>query len=173
MENKKTNIKIKECTVYVTVSNGGFTEYHKNNEYVKYNENQIAEMFELEPLHYGTELEGANLTHTFNTYNWNAPFTFCGAYSGEVYDDTHSVVNIHLGGDARGNYSKPYICNDMEAIMLQSSFVTFELSNGEIFTIDSENSEAYFDLILEPYFIDFDKFLTIEQYNELKEKTNN
>ena len=169
----KTNIKIKNCTIFVTVANGEFVELHKNNDYIKYNESQIAEMFKLEPLHYGTELEGANLTHTFNTYNWNAPFTFCGAYNGEVYDETPSIVNIHLGGDARGNYSKPYVCNDMEAIMLQSSFVEFGLSNGEIITIDSENSEAYFDLTLDAYYINFDEFLTVEEYEELKEKNNN
>tara|TARA_R110000744_G_scaffold278349_1_gene390610 strand:+ start:47 stop:571 length:525 start_codon:yes stop_codon:yes gene_type:complete len=170
MENKKTNIKVKECTIFVTVANGEFAEYHKNNEHIKYNEEQTANLFELEPLHYGSELEGANLSETFNTYNWGAPFTFCGSYSGEVYDQTPSVVNMHLGGDARGNYSKPYICNDIEALFSQSAHVSFVLSNGEEFALDCENGEAYFDLMLDPYFIDFDQNITIEQYNELKEK---
>ena len=170
MNTQKTNIKIKNCTVNVQIANGDFCEYHTNNNYINYNESQIADMFELEPLHYGTELEGAKLLQTFNTYNWNAPFTFCGVYSGDVYDDTPCIVNIHLGGDARGNYSKPYICNDMECILLQNTHANFELSNGEFFTIDSENSEGYFDLILDPYYINFDEFLTIEQYEELKEK---
>lgn len=169
MENNNTNIKVKECTVFVMVANGEQAIYHKNNEFIKYSEEQTANLFELEPLHYGTELEGANLSETFNTYNWNSPFTFCGIYSGEIYDETPSVVNIHLGGDARGNYSKPYICKDIESIMLQNSSVDFELSNGEFFTIDCENSEGYFDLILDPYFIDFDKPLTIKEYEELKE----
>ena len=173
MKTENTNIKIKECTVYVMVANGELAEYHKNNEYTKYNEQQTAELFHLEPLHYGTELEGANLSETFNTCNWNAPFTFCGSYSGEIYDDAPSVVNIHLGGDVRGNYSKPYICNDVEALLLQNSFVEFELDNREIYTIDSDNSEAYFDLMLDPYYIDLDDYITQEQYNELKEKSNN
>jgi hypothetical protein len=57
--------------------------------------------------------------------------------------------------------------------MLQNAHVDFELSNGEFFTIDSENSEAYFDFILDPYFIDFDKPLTNEEYEELKELSCN
>ena len=170
MKTNKTNIKVKECTIFVMVANGESAEYHKNNEFTKYSEEQTADLFELEPLHYGSELEGANLSETFNTYNWGAPFTFCGSYSGEVYDQTPSVVNMHLGGDARGNYSKPYICNDIEALFSQSAHVSFVLSNGEEFALDCENGEAYFDLMLDPYFIDFDQNITIEQYNELKEK---
>jgi len=170
MKTENTNIKIKECTICVMVANGEFAEYHKNNEYKKYNEEQTAELFHLEPLHYGSELEGANLSETFNTYNWSAPFTFCGAYSGDFYDTTPSVVNIHLGGDVRGNYSKPYICNDVEALFSQTAYATFVLSNGDEFTIDSDNSEAYFDLILDPYYIDFDENITKEQYKELKDK---
>jgi hypothetical protein len=173
MNTKETNIKVKECTIFVSVGNGEFIEYHKNNNYKNYNEEQIVEMFELEPLYFSTELEGANLARHFNTFDWDAPFTFCGVYSGEIYDNTPSLVNIHLGGDPRGNYSKPYICNDMEAILMQNSFVTFELSNGETITIDCENSEAHFDLILDPYYIDFDKFLTIEEYEQLEENSNN
>jgi hypothetical protein len=173
MNTKETNIKVKECTIFVSVGNGELIQYHKNNKYKNYTEEQIVKMFGLESLYFSTDLEGANLAHTFNTYNWSAPFTFCGVYSGEVYDDTPGLVNIHLGGDARGNYSKPYICNDMEAIMLQSSFVEFELSNGETITIDSENSEAYFDLILDPYYIDFERNLTANEYEELKENNNN
>jgi len=173
MENKKTNIKVKECTIFVTVANGEFAEYHKNNEHIKYNEEQTANLFELEPLHYGSELEGANLSETFNTYNWGAPFTFCGSYSGEVYDQTPSVVNMHLGGDPRGNYSKPYICNDIEALFSQNSFVEFELDNGETYVIDCDNGEAYFDLLIDPHYIDLDDYITEAQYDELKEKSNN
>ena len=168
-----TDIKVKNVSIFVSVANGEFTEIYKNNEWKQYSEIETAKLFELEPLHYGSELEGANLSETFNTYNGNAPFVFCGVYSGEVYDDAPSVVNIHLGGDVRGNYSKPYICKDMEAIMLQSSFVEFELDNGETYVIDCDNGEAYFDLSIDPNYIDLDAYITEAQYNELKEKSNN
>ena len=175
--NKKTpvdtDIKVKNVSIFVSVANGEFTEIYKNNEWKQYSETETANLFELEPLHYGSELEGANLSETFNTCNGNAPFVFCGVYSGEVYDDTPSVVNIHLGGDVRGNYSKPYICNDLESLFLQNSFVQFELDNGETYVIDCDNGEAYFDLLIDPNYIDLDAYITEDQYNELKEKSNN
>ena len=168
-----TNIKVKNVSIFVGVANGEFTEIYKNNVWKQYSETETAKLFALEPLHYGTELEGANLSETFNTCNWNAPFTFCGSYSGEVYDVTPSVVNIHLGGDSRGNYSKPYVCNDLESLFLQDSFVEFELDNGEIYTIDCENGEAYFDLLIDPHYIDLYDYITEDQYKELKEKSKN
>ena len=168
MNTEKTNIKIKNAKIYVTGGNGESFLYHKNNEDIKFTESEIADIFDLEPLTFGNKLEGAKLDHTFNTYNHGAPFIFDGVYSGEIYDDTPSVINIHLGGDARGNYSRPYICDDIEPLLSQNSFLEIELSNGENFFMDCDNSEASFDLLIDPYFVDFNEPLTSEQYQELK-----
>ena len=54
---------------------------------------------------------------------------------------------------------------------MQNTFLDIELSNGEIYSFNCDNGEAYFDFdTFDPYYIDFDKVLTSEQINELKEK---
>lgn len=170
----KTDVKFKNVEISVICANGEIHTYHKNNEYKKYTEQEIASLFNLEPFHFATELDEINTTFkSFNTYNWGAPFTFCGVMGEDVYD-CPALVNIHLGGDARGNYSAPYICEEVDALLSQSSFLDIELTNGETFRFDCDNGEAYFNFdTFDAYWIDFDEPLTIEQLQELNDKNNN
>ena len=164
------NLKFKTVTIYVQGANGEMFEYHKNNEYKNTTKEDVIKIFDLEPLHYATNLENVNLGKSFNTYNWGAPFTLCGVAPEDIYDGV-ALVNIHLGGDARGNYSEPYICDEPEAIFSQTTYLDIELSDGQIFSFCCDNSEAYFDFdTLDPYYIDFDKNITKEQLEELTEK---
>ena len=164
------NLKFKTVTISVIGANGELHEYHTNNEYKNTTKEDVINIFKLEPLHYATNLEDVNLGESFNTYNWNAPFTLCGVASEDIYDGV-AIVNIHLGGDARGNYSEPYICEEPQAIFSQSAFLNVELSDGQIFSFDCDNSEAYFDFdTLDPYWINFDENVTKEQLEELTEK---
>ena len=166
------NLKFKNVTIYVIGANGEMFEYHKNNEYKNQSKEDIINIFKLEPLHYATVLDEENVGtfKSFNSYNWNAPFTLCGVAPEDIYEGV-ALVNIHLGGDARGNYSEPYICDEPEAIFMQNTFLDIELSNGEIYSFNCDNGEAYFDFeTFDPYYIDFNEVLTSEQINELKEK---
>ena len=168
-------VKFKTVSVYVTGANGEQHLYHENNEYKNRTKEDIIEVFKLEPLHYATHLDGVEVGtfKSFNTYNWGAPFILCGVMSEDICEGI-ALVNIHLGGDARGNYSEPYICEEPEAIFLQSSFLDIELSNGEVYSFDCDNSEAYFNFdTLDPYYIDFENELTQEQITELEDKNNN
>ena len=164
------NLKFKNVTIYIAGANGEMFEYHKNNEYKNTTKEDVINIFKLEPLHYASELEGNNFTTSFNTYNWSAPITLCGVAPEDIYDGV-ALVNIHLGGDVRGNYSKPYICEEPEALFSQSTFLDIELTNGDIFSFDCDNGEGYFDFdTFDPYHIDFDKNITKEQLEELTEK---
>jgi len=165
------NLRFKNVTIYVTGANGEMFEYHKNNEYKNTTKEDIINIFKLEPLHMTTYLEdNLNDMKAFNTYNWNAPITLCGVASEDIYSGV-ALVNIHLGGDARGNYSEPYICEEPEAIFLQSTFLDVELSNGEIFSFSCDNGEGYFNFnTFDAYYIDFDENITKEQLEELTEK---
>jgi len=167
------NLKFKTVTIYVTGANGEVFEYHKNNEYKNTTKEDIINIFKLEPLHMTTYLkDNLNDMKAFNTYNWRAPFTLCGVAPEDIYDGI-ALVNIHLGGDVRGNYSEPYICEEPEAIFSQSTFLDIELTNGDIFSFDCDNGEGYFDFdTFDPYYIDFDKEITVQQLNELKEKND-
>jgi len=165
-----TNLKFKNVTIYISGANGEQFEFHKNNEYKNTSKQDIINIFKLEPLHMANNLESSNFEKAFNTYNWGAPYIFDGVASEDIYEGV-ALVNIHLGGDARGNYSEPYICEEPEAIFLQQTFLDVELSNGDIYSFNCDNSEAYFDFkTFDPYYIDFDKELTEEQLEELKEK---
>jgi len=168
------NLKFKNVTIYVTGANGEVFEYHKNNEYKNQSKEDIIDIFKLEPLHMATYLEDSlNDAKSFNTYNWNAPITICGVAPEDIYSGV-ALVNIHLGGDARGNYSEPYICEEVDALFSQNTFLEIELTDGKIFTFDCDNGEGYFDFdTLDPYCIDFEKELTPEQLKELKEKKDN
>jgi hypothetical protein len=152
-------------------ANGEMYEYHKNNEYKNKTKEDIINIFKLEPLQMANVL-GDNLENpkSFNTYNWGAPFTFDGVAPEDIYNGV-AIVNIHLGGDVRGNYSEAYICDEPEAIFLQSSYLDIELTNGDIFTFDCDNGEAYFDFdTFDPYYVNFDENVTKEQLQELTEK---
>ena len=164
------NLKFKNVTIYVMGANGEMFEYHKNNEYKNTTKEDIINIFNLEPLYMATALDGYDLNDatSFNTYNWNAPITLCGVASKDIYDGI-AIVNIHLGGDARGNYSEPYICEEPEAIFSQNTYLDIELSNGEIYSFNCDNGEGYFDFeTFDPYYINFDEELTVEQLEELK-----
>ena len=165
------NLKFKNVTIYITGANGEMFEYHKNNEYKNTTKEDVINIFKLEPLHMTTYLEdNLNDMKAFNTYNWNAPITLCGVAPEDVYDGV-ALVNIHLGGDARGNYSEPYICEEPESIFMQSTFLDVELSNGETFSFSCDNESGYFDFdTFDAYYIDFDEDITKEQYEELTEK---
>jgi len=165
------NLKFKNVTIYVTGANGEMFEYHKNNEYKNTTKEDIINIFKLEPLHMTTYLEdNLNDMKAFNTYNWGAPFTLCGVAPEDIYSGV-ALVNIHLGGDVRGNYSEPYICEEPEAIFLQSTFLDVELSNGETFSFDCDNSEGHFDFdTFDPYYINFENEVTNDQLKELTEK---
>ncbi len=166
------NLKFKNVTIYISGANGNQFEYHKNNEYKNQSKKDIINIFNLEPLQMANVLEENNFNKAFNTYNWNAPYIFDGVASEDIYDGV-ALVNIHLGGDARGNYSEPYICEEPESIFMQNTFLDIELSNGEIYSFNCDNSEAYFDFdTFDPYWVDFDAVLTEEQVEELKEKNN-
>ena len=168
----KNEIKFKNVEISVVGANGEPHLYHKNNNYKNQSKEDVIDVFKLEPFYMATCLDGYELSNikTFNTYNWSAPFTLCGSMCEDVYDGI-AIVNIHLGGDARGNYSEPYICEEPEALLSQSSYLNIELTNGETYFFDCDNGEAYFDFeSFDPYWINFDEGLTIEQLNELKEK---
>ena len=170
---KKEQIKFKRVSTYVIGANGESHLHHENNEYKNKTEEEVANIFKLEPFYMATELDEVETTFkSFNTYNWGAPFTLCGVYPEEIYEGV-AIVNIHLGGDARGNYSKPYICEEVDAMLSQSSFLDIELSNGDTYNFDCDNGEAYFDFeTFDATYINFDIELTKEQLTELKEKND-
>ena len=167
------DLKFKNVTIYVQGANGEMFEYHKNNEYKNRDKKDIINIFKLEPLHMANVLDDISNMKSFNSYNWGAPYTFDGVACEDIYDGV-AIVNIHLGGDARGNYSEPYLCEEVDALFMQSTFLDIELTDGQIFSFNCDNSEGYFDFdTLDPYYIDFDKNLTLDQLNELNEKNNN
>ena len=166
------NLKFKNVTIYVIGANGELFEYHKNNDYKNQEKQDIIDIFKLEPLHMANILGDISNTKSFNSYNWSAPYTFDGVACDDIYDGI-AIVNIQLGGDVRSNYSEPYICEEPEAIFLQSTYLDIELSNGDVYSFNCDNGEAYFNFdTLDPYYIDFDKELTPEQLQELKEKND-
>lgn len=161
-------LKFKNVTISLMGANGTIHEYHKNNEYVNNTVEDAVKIFDLEPFHMATVLadyETENM-QVFNTCNWSAPITVCGSYNGDI-----AIVNVHIGGDVRGNYSIPYICEEVDALLSQSTFLTIELTDGQTFEFNCDNGEGYFDFnTLDPYYIDFNKEVTAEQLKELKEK---
>ena len=169
------DIKFKNVTIHLLGANGETFLHHENNEYKNTTKEDIINIFKLEPLHYATVLDEIEVGtfKSFNTYNWNAPVTLCGVMSEDIYDGV-AIVNIHLGGDARGNYSEPYICDEPECILSQSTFLDIELTNGETFTFDCDNGEGYFSFdTFDTYYIDFDKNISEDIYKELTDKNNN
>lgn len=166
------SIKFKNVTIYLCGANSEFYEYHKNNEYKNTSKENIIDIFNLDPLHYATILDNIDIGtfKSFNTYNWGAPITLCGSASEDIYNGI-AIVNIHLGGDARGNYSEPYICREPEAVFTQNTILNIELTNGKTYSFDCDNGEAYFNFdTFDPYYINFDENVTLEQLDELKEK---
>ena len=158
---------IKNTTISVICANGTAYDYNVNGEYIQYKEREIAKMFGLEPLGFANVLEDTNLTTTFNTYNWNAPFTFDGVHCEDVYDGV-ALVNIHLGGDVRGNYSNVYVCEEVDALLLQNSDLTIEFTDGSTLGFCCENGEAYFDIdFLDLYINNVGRQLTDKEHQAL------
>jgi len=171
----KKSIKFRNVSIYVTGANGEQFLYYENNEYKNTKKEDIIKVFKLEPLHYATHLDGIEVGtfKSFNTYNWNAPFTLCGVMSEDIYSGV-ALVNIHLGGDARGNYSEAYICGEPEALISQNAYLTIELSNGDTYNFDCDNGEAYFNFeTFDAMYINFEEELTSEQLEELNDKNQN
>ena len=171
----KETIKFKNVSIYVTGANGEPHLYYENNEYKNTKKEDIINIFNLEPLYYATHLDGIEIGtfKSFNTYNWNAPFTLCGVMSEDIYDGV-ALVNIHLGGDARGNYSEAYICEEPEALLSQNAHLTIELTNGDTYNFDCDNGEAYFNFeTFDAMYIDFEEELTPLQLQELEETNIN
>ena len=164
-------LKIKNVNISVLGANGEMHDYLINNEYQNTKKEDVINIFKLEKLHYATNLDECNLGQmkSFNTYNWNAPFTLCGVLPEDIYDGV-AIVNIHLGGDARGNYSEPYICEDVESLLSQKSYLNVELSDGQTFSFDCDNGEGYFNFDnFDPYYVDFDSEITPEILTDLKD----
>jgi len=147
--------------------------YMRNNEHLIDTESDVAELFGLEPFHYAGMLADFDTERlqAFNTYNWGAPIILAGVYSEEM---DFALVNVHRGGDARGNYSAPYICedyDDVHALLSQNTELYIALSDGTQYSLYCENGEAYFPFdTFDPYWIHFDEPLTDEQIAEIKEK---
>ena len=168
----KKQVTFDKVQVYIFGSNETMV-YFENNEWKLEDTNEITRLFGLEPFHYATALADfeTERLQTFNTYNWGAPVTLCGVYSEEM---DFALVNVHLGGDPRGNYTAPYICenyDDVHALLSQNTELYIALSDGTEYHLHCDNGEAYFPFdTFDPYFIDFDEPLTKEQIAELNEK---
>lgn len=139
---KKTE-KILEVKIFVTTSRG-VIEVYSNGDWVNPSVDEMVESFGLEPFNYGTILDGVGGPFIgFNTYNQNAPITLCGAFNDS---NNFAIVNLHLGGDARGNYSRPYYIDnddDLHHLFSQFSFLSIETDEGTYYR-ECDNGEAYF-----------------------------
>ena len=167
----KTPIKIESIEINL-ITPKEFVTIWKDGEYINPTEGDLIEIFEAEPFHYASVLEGQYLLHAFNTSNYGSPVTLCG-----VYDENFDIalVNFHRGGDIRGNYGSPYLIegyDNVTALLIQETELTIELSNGETFRQYCENSEAYYNFdTFNIDFIDIEEFyLNDEMYTELTEK---
>jgi hypothetical protein len=165
---KKTeNIYFKTVNVNLII-NGEAVEYHTLEGY---SDIDIKELFDLSEFYFGTLLEGVEgKFNSFNTYNWNAPLTVCGSYNENM---DFMILNIHRGGDARGNYGQPLYTDNSDMIhdiLTQQSELYIELSNGKTYSMYCENTEAFFNFdTFDPYWIKLDEPLTAEQFEEIEE----
>lgn len=167
----KTPIKIDSIEINLILPNSMATLW-KDGEYINPTEGDLIEIFEAEPLNYANVLQGSYEFHAFNTYNQNSPIIVDG-----VFDENFeiAVVNFHKGGDARGNYGRPYTIegyDNVTALVSQQTELTIELSNGETYRKYCENSEAYFNFNTFDYEMsDIEELvLTEEMYTELTEE---
>jgi hypothetical protein len=167
----KTPIKIESIEISLITPKELLTIW-KDGEYINPTEGDLIEIFEAEPLHYATALQGSFEFHAFNTSNYGSPIVLCGVYSEEF---ELALINFHRGGDIRGNYGSPYIVegyDNVTSLISQQTELTIELSNGEIYRQYCENSEAYYNF--DSFNIDFidleELVLTDEMYTEITEK---
>jgi hypothetical protein len=167
----KTPIKIESIEINLITPRELLTIW-KDGEYINPTEGDLIEIFEAEKIDYANVLQGSFEFHAFNTYNQNSPIIVDGVFD-ENFDI--AVVNFHKGGDARGNYGRPYVIegyDNVTSLISQQTELTIELSNGETFRQYSENSEAYFPFnTFNIDLIDIEELvLTDETYTELTEK---
>jgi len=138
---KKQSVFFESIKIDLQTSEGTFP-YFENGVFL---EVDPVEAFGLEEFFWGSQLEGLEGPWVaFNTCNWGAPIVICGVYN----EDWEGVVNIHKGGDVRGNYSGPYFTEKADDILDQRLWATIRLSNGRVFFAESpefRNSELYFD----------------------------
>ena len=166
----KTPIKIESIEISL-ITPKEFLTIWKDGEYINPTEGDLIDIFEAEPLHYATALQGSFEFHAFNTSNYGSPIVLCGVYSEEF---ELALINFHRGGDIRGNYGSPYIVegyNNVTSLISQQTELIIELSNGETYRQYCENSEAYYNF--DSFNIDFidleELVLTHEMYTEIKE----
>ncbi len=161
---------IKQVKIFLHTPNGSL-EIWDNGDFVNPTNDQIIKAYDLHPFHYGTILDNAQGPFkSFNTYNYNAPLTICGAFNEDL---DFAILNLHNGGDPRGNYSAPYYSDDYDAIssiLSQQSYLWLDTDKG-IFTIDCDNGEAYFNSLFDTFEVHELKEgdeLTPEQLDELE-----
>ncbi len=166
----KTPIKIESIEINLITPKEYLTIW-KDGEYINPTEGDLIEIFEAEPLNYANVLQGSYEFHAFNTYNQNSPIIADG-----VFDENFeiAVINFHKGGDARGNYGRPYTIEGYDNVTIllnQQTELTIELSNGETFVVLAENSEAYFNFNTFDYEMsDIEELIiTDEMYTEITE----
>lgn len=167
----KTPIKIESIEITLITPKELLTIW-KDGEYINPTEGDLIDIFEAEPFHYATLLEGSFEFHAFNTSNYGSPIVLCGVYCDSFGT---AIVNFHRGGDVRGNYGSPYIVegyDNVTSLISQQTELTIELSNGETFRQYCENSEAYYNFdTFNIDFIDLEELvLTDEMYSEITEK---
>ena len=166
----KTPIKIESIEINL-ITPREFVTIWKDGEYINPTEGDLIEIFEAEPFHYASALEGGYTFTAFNTSNYGAPIVLCGVFSDGC---ELAVVNFHRGGDIRGNYGSPYLIEGYDnvlALISQQTELTIELSNGEIYRQYSENSEAYYNFdSFNIDFIDLEEFIVNKEiYTEIKD----
>lgn len=169
-EQTTNGTKIVNCTINLFTPND-VVPILENNEHVDRALYELADIFDANEFHMGNRLRKLDGEwHSFNTYNQNAPIVIDGAYFGEF---EAAIINFHLGGDVRGNYSSPYIVEGYDnvlSLITQDTELYIELSDGREFRWMCENGEAYFDLDdLDVYWIDFGKPLTEKQLKSIED----
>lgn len=165
---KKHSVFFEAIEINLITSQGSFPYFEDG----QFKELDPVEAFGLEELYWGTHLDGVEGPFTaFNTYNWGAPVVIAGARS----ECGAAVVNIHRGGDVRGNYSGPYLVEDSEDIFTQTLELYIRLSNGREFRATTSDFCAC-DFFFETFDVymnsaDFEELpLTLEMIDELAER---
>ena len=165
---KKQSVFFEAIEINLLTSEGSFPYFEDG----QYKEIDPVEAFGLVEFYWGTHLDGVEGPFTmFNTYNWGAPIVICGARS----ECGVAIVNLHKGGDPRGNYSGPYFVEDSGDIFSQDLELYIRLSNGREFRATSwefHGTELHFntfDLYMDS--ADFEELpLTLEMIDELAER---
>jgi hypothetical protein len=163
---KEVKINLEAPTSYV--------EIFKNGDWLNVSNEEIIGAFHLEQFHYATILDNVKgKFKSFNTYNDNSPLTVCGAFNEDL---DFAILNLHNGGDPRGNYSSPYYSDDSDCIMMLLNQTTHMIiktisEDGEEknYFIECDNAEAYFNLdTIDVYDLECGAELKPDQLEELQ-----